>query len=829
MNTEHVKLREALQLAAIFDQAQVGLSELSPSGGFLRVNNELCRMLGRSRETLLTMGVPDVTHVDDIRESLQAVGRLIDDGEPISIDKRYMRPDGSIVWANSSISRLDPVRPGLPYSLLVVTVDLTERTLARQALADSEGRFRALAEAAPVLIWQLDSHGVIAYQNPKCKELFGADGSTNCVEWKARLHLHGFQDYVQTFEAAFDERQAFQGRARFQALDGSMRWLESHMAPWFKGNGEYAGHVGISIDITENVATQEQLMVVNERLTLALDGSGDGVWDWNIASNAITYSRRMEEIFGSTDNVKVENHEQFCRRIHPDDLPQTQAALQECVDGVTPAFSAEYRMRGKGSIWKWILSRAIVVAHDEDGRALRMIGTVTDISDERHSQEVIWLHANFDALTRLPNRRLFRDRLAQEVMQARRTGSLLSLLFIDLDHFKEANDQLGHDAGDQLLVEAARRIRSCARQTDTVARLGGDEFTAILAQLTDVLDAEKIAREINLELVKPFFLSQEVIYLSASIGITVFPSDGVEPETLIRNADQAMYVAKNSGRNRFNYFTQTMQNEAQNRLHLIADLRNALAENQLEVYYQPVVELRTKCVVKAEALLRWKHPRLGFLMPVDFIPFAEESGLITEIGDWVFRQAAACAKLWRRHVGESFQVSVNRSPVQFMARANSSRWPSYLGDLGLSGCSMAVEITEAVLLNTSTKVTDQLRQFHDAGMQVAIDDFGTGYSSLSYLKKFDINFLKIDQAFIRDMQRNENDRAIVRSVTVMAHELGLQVVAEGIETIEQEQLLMAAGCDFGQGFFYARPMPADQFTHLLHATVSGGVKLPCQT
>ena len=479
-------------------------------------------------------------------------------------------------------------------------------------------------------------------------------------------------------------------------------------------------------------------------------------------------------------------------------------------------------MRSKEGVWKWILSRAIVVARDEDNRPLRMTGTVTDISDERQSQEVIWLHANFDALTGLPNRRLFRDRLAHEVLQTRRIGAKLGVLFIDLDHFKEANDLLGHDAGDHLLALAAKRILSCVRESDTVARLGGDEFTAILTQLGEAFDAEKIALEINEAMVKPFVLGEEVIYLSASIGITIYPTDGIEPEALIRNADQAMYVAKNSGRNRFNYFTPAMQQEAQDRLRLIADLRNALADNELEVYYQPVVDLRTGRVVKAEALLRWNHPRLGFLMPADFIPVAEESGLITEIGDWVFQQAAGCAQQWRSRMGDSFQVSVNRSPVQFMSNANAGNWPLLLEGIGLPGSGMQVEITEAVLLNASNRVIDQLQQYHDAGMQVAIDDFGTGNSSLAYLKKFDIDYLKINQAFIHDMQRTEDDCAIVRSVTAMAHELGLKVIAEGIESNEQKELLIAAGCDFGQGFHFFRPMPTAQFAQLFFANGPGG-------
>ncbi len=825
LRQESVLRRDAAKFEALFEQAQVGLCELSLTCGFVRVNNALCRLLGRPREVLMECGVPDVTHRDDIGTSLAAVGRLIEDGIPVSLDKRYVRSDGAIVWANSSISRLDPVLPGGPFSLLVVTVDLTERTLAKQALAENEARFRALAEASPVLIWQVNPDGRFAYLNPKCHVMFGSAIAQESVDWESVVHPDDAQAYLGGLLGAQCDRRTFQARARVRTSNGSVRWLESYTAPWFRGDGDYAGHVGISIDITDAVEAQEQLLVANDRLNLAIDGSGDGVWDWNIVTDEITYSSRMRDIFGLDEKLESENFDSWLHRVHPDDRPHTIAILHDCLEGIRPSYTAEYRMRCKLGMWKWIVARAIVVARDDTGKALRMTGTVTDISDERQSQEVIWLHANFDALTGLPNRRLFRDRLAHEVIQARRTGASLGLLFIDLDNFNEANDLLGHDVGDDLLVQAARRIQTCVRGSDTVARLGGDEFTAIITQLAESHDAETIASAINAALVEPFVLGEEVIHLSGSIGITIFPADGSEPESLIRNADQAMYVAKNNGRNRFSYFTPAMQNEAQDRLRLIADLRLALAGDQLEVYYQPVVDLRSGRIVKAEALLRWHHPRLGFLMPSEFIPFAEESGLISEIGDWVFLQAAACSRRWAQRNGESFQIGVNRSPVQFMARPQGSMWPSYLADMDLPGSCISVEITEAVLLNASNRVSYQLQQYHDAGMQVAIDDFGTGYSSLAYLKKFDIDYLKIDQTFIRDMQHNEDDRAIVRSVTAMAHELGLLVIAEGIETIEQNDFLIAVGCDFGQGFHFSRPVPPVQFEHLLEMDRQhGGVR-----
>jgi EAL domain-containing protein (putative c-di-GMP-specific phosphodiesterase class I) len=306
-----------------------------------------------------------------------------------------------------------------------------------------------------------------------------------------------------------------------------------------------------------------------------------------------------------------------------------------------------------------------------------------------------------------------------------------------------------------------------------------------------------------------------VVYLSASVGITLYPGDAQDAENLIRNADQAMYAVKEQGRNHFSYFTPSMQREANERLHLISELRNALPRKQLQVHYQPIIDLNTGEIVKAEALLRWLHPKLGLIEPLRFIAFAEEAGLISEIGDWVFRQAASRSRQWGARKGAPFPISINKSPVQFVSRLNETNWPDYLQELGLTGTSVSVEITEGVLLDASPFVTAKLLQYHAAGIKVAIDDFGTGYSSIAYLKKFAVDFLKIDQSFVRDLACNGGDRAIVRSIIAMAHELGLQVIAEGIETGEQRQFLVDGQCDYGQGFLFSKAVPAEEFERLL--------------
>lgn len=456
--------------------------------------------------------------------------------------------------------------------------------------------------------------------------------------------------------------------------------------------------------------------------------------------------------------------------------------------------------------------------YNTDRSVHRRVVFCSDITEKKQAEETIWRQANFDALTGLPNRRLFHDRLEQEINKTQRSDQALAVLFIDLDHFKEINDTRGHALGDMLLVEAARRINSCVRVTDTLARLGGDEFTVVLPGLDDLGRADRVAQSIVDALAKPFTLRGEDLYVSASIGITLYPHDAVDIDALLKNADQAMYVAKENGRNGFSYFIASMQHAAQDRQHLIHDLRTALSSGQLEVYFQPIIELATGQIHKAEALLRWHHPLRGMVSPALFIPLAEETGLIHEIGDWVFRESVRFAKRWlnARCDATPVQISVNKSPRQFVGGNTHQDWIEYLTAIGLPANCIAIEITEGLLLDARSEVIEKLRKFRACGIQISLDDFGTGYSAMAYLKKFHLDYLKIDQSFVRDMQHDPGDQAIVEAIIVMAHKLGLRVIAEGVETPEQRALLTAAGCHYAQGYLFARPMPALEFEALLN-------------
>ena len=592
------------------------------------------------------------------------------------------------------------------------------------------------------------------------------------------------------------------GRPIWVRFMGTTAWEQGHPVK----------RTSVLQDITEQKHSEIAIRESEDRWKLALESTGDGVWDWYIQTGEEFFSKRLIESYGYTED-EIQNHPgELDKRTHPNDAAQMEQDRQAHFDGLTPTYMNEHRVRCKDGTWKWVLSRGMVISRDAQGKPLRMIGTHTDITDRKNSEALIRQQAFYDALTGLPNRRMLRDRLEQEIKKTRRDDQQLAILFIDLDHFKEVNDTLGHDSGDLLLVEAARRIQACVRESDTVARMGGDEFTVILSELPSTSHLEGILQKVLHAMGEVFQLGGEQVFVSASIGITMYPSDATDIESLYKNADQALYVAKGAGRNRFSFFTPALQEAAQTRVRLANDLRTALVEQQFRVVYQPIVNLATGAIHKAEALLRWQHPTRGMVSPAAFIPIAEASGLIVDIGEWVFQQAMAQVQRWRNGLAPNFQISVNKSPVQFHhTETGRAPWDLQLQAQGLPGECIVVEITEGLLLDTTTSVADQLLELHDAGIQVSLDDFGTGYSSLSYLQKFDIDFVKIDQSFVRHLIEDSTDLALCKAIIVMAHALGMRVIAEGVETQLQRDLLAAAGCDYAQGYFYARPMSVPDF------------------
>ena len=547
-----------------------------------------------------------------------------------------------------------------------------------------------------------------------------------------------------------------------------------------------------------------------ERFRRIVHSAEEGIWEIDAQSRTTFVNPKMARMLGYQieqimDQPLVAFMDDEGRAILERNIARRQQGIAE---------RHEFKFMRKDGVPLWA-TLATNPIFDADGVYLGALALVSDITDSKESAELVWQQANFDTLTALPNRHMFQDRLGQEMKKARRESALLALLFIDLDKFKQVNDTLGHDKGDALLVEVAARIAGCVRASDTLARLGGDEFTVILAGLDQVASAERVAQDIIRALAEPFALGADAASVSASVGIAFFPSDAGEPEELLRHADQAMYAAKSAGRSRYNYFTPDLQLAAQQRQSLAADLRKALGAGQFELLYQPIVNLASGVVERAEALLRWRHPQRGLLRPQEFVPHAESSGLIVEIGDWVFRRAADQAKAWQTELGRAFQISVNQSPVQFRGDpAWCQGWLEYVAQLQLPPRSIVIDVSEGVLLDGAAEVLQRLRSYREMGLQVALDDFGTGYSSLTHLKKFDIDFLKLDRIFVQDMAGDSGDLALCEAIIVMAHKLGLKVVAEGVETHAQQALLAQAGCDYAQGYVFAQPLRAEEFAAL---------------
>ncbi len=587
-------------------------------------------------------------------------------------------------------------------------------------------------------------------------------------------------------------------------------WVHSMGSTTWK-NGRAVHRTAMVQDITERKRADEAWRANEQRWKLALESTGDGVWDWHIQSGQEFYSKRLLEMYGYGEDELQPDPAELDSRTHPDDRAQLERDRQDHFDGITPSYSNEHRVRCKDGSWKWILTRGMVIDRDAQGKPLRMIGTHTDITARKDSHAVIWRQAHFDALTGLPNRSTLRERLEQEIKKRKRTAKHLAVLFIDLDHFKEVNDTLGHDQGDRLLIETARRLRECVRESDTVARMGGDEFTVILTDLVDTRHTERILQKLLQALQVGFELGTEQVFVTASIGVTLYPTDATNIEDLLKNADQALYVAKEAGRNGFSFFTPALQEAAQTRLHLVNDLRNSLASDQFDMVYQPVIEMSTGAVVMAAAELVWHHPQRGLVERSVFAPIAETSGLIVDIGNWAFVQAARQAKTWRVVLRGDFRISLGKSPVQFRQSGKKHEsWVRQLQAMELAGAAIVVEVAEE-LLQDSAGAAEQLLELHDAGLGISLDDFGTGYSSLAFLQRFDIDFIKISASFVRHLIADSTDLVLCKAIIVMAHELGIRVIADGVESPRQRDLLTTAGCDYAQGPLFSPGLSASEF------------------
>lgn len=561
--------------------------------------------------------------------------------------------------------------------------------------------------------------------------------------------------------------------------------------------------------------SEAALRASEQRYALAARGANDGLWDWDLPSDQIYYSPRWKNMLGYKEHEISSSLDEWFKRVHPRDLGSLKAQIEDHLAGLIPHFQTEYRIWHRDGRYRWMLCRGLAIK-DQEGQAIRMAGSQTDITDRKTVEEQLQHDSTHDPLTDLPNRALFIDRLERLLKRSKEDpSSLFAVLFIDLDQFKIINDSLGHMAGDELLVEVARRLERCMKEQDTVARFGGDEFAILVDQIDDVNDSIDLANKMQSELKKPINLNGHEIVITASIGIALSTGNYEHSEDLIRDADTTMYHAKAQGRARYVLFERSMHHQALTKLHLKTDLRKAIERQEFQVYYQPVLSLKNNKIVSAEALVRWQHPTLGLLPPNEFIKLAEETGLIVPLGEWVLRTACAQIKEWHRMGHTSLQVMVNISIHQLKQQRLSAEFiKEVVEENEIDAHSLELEMTESVNVLDSESQLSNINRLKEVGLQISIDDFDL-FSSLRILQNFPIDTLKLDRSFVQDMLKDHKSAQIVGAIINLAHRLNLSVIAEGVEREEQLTFLQVQGCDKVQGFLFSAPVPAQEFTKLL--------------
>ncbi len=612
-------------------------------------------------------------------------------------------------------------------------------------------------------------------------------------------------------------KEGEKGECSHRRKDGSELPVLLSRSPILDAHGRRRAIVAAVRDITDRKQSERALRASEERYALAAAGSNDGLWDWDLIRGRIHLSPRWKSILGYLEDEVGSEPDSWFELVHPADLELLRAQLDAHLREQTPHFENEHRIRTREGEYRWVQTRGVAV-RDAEGKAYRLAGSQRDVTDREQSEALLTHAALHDALTGLPNRALFMDRLDNAVKRfRRRPNNHFGVVFLDLDRFKVINDSLGHLAGDKLLRAIARRLESCLRVGDTVARLGGDEFAILLADVTEVTEIDRVADRIDQELDKPFNIQGHEFFSGASLGIALSSTGYERPEDILRDADTAMYKAKSEGRTRRVIFDPAMHERAMTRLLLENDLRRAVTRQEFLVYFQPLVALEGGRLVGFEALLRWRHPEKGVLAPSEFLAVAQETGLSSKIGWWVLGEASRRLKAWQERFpwARDLAVSVNLDARQLASSELIERVESELAATDLSPRCLHLEITEATIIENPELTLSLLSRLHRQGIQLHIDDFGTGYSSLSQLHRYPVDILKIDRTFVARMSSNDRDLEIVRTIVMLARNMQLKVMAEGVETAKQMELLKDLGCEYAQGFFFAKPLSQGAVEDLL--------------
>ncbi|CAD5106974.1 sensor domain-containing protein [Zestomonas carbonaria] len=789
-------------------------------------NHRLGPELGYSKDELRALGErmwEKILHPDDdeLYRRMRNLQQVVGDGQLLTCQLRWRHRDGTWHWFDIREQALSRSPQGRVSRLIGVAKDVTEQIEASHSLQASEQRYRLLANSISDIIYSTDSNLELNYISPSAQTVLGYDN-----DWLIRNGLHGVLANPRQLDGAYAMRDRLlaalcdpqhlaelreQLRPQmfvFDALhaDGRKIPMELRLSPMWDDIGAFEGLLGVARDISQQRRAEKELRMAatvfahSTSAILVTDPAGYIVQVNEAFTRVSGY--RPAEVLDQMPGMLTADHQQ---------AQQLQYVL------------AQLNMRGswEGELWlkrrdgepfpAWV---GITAVQDEEGDLVSYVCFFSDISERKASEQRIHRLAYYDALTHLPNRTLFQDRLHTALLHAERHQEWVVLMFLDLDRFKPINDSLGHAAGDRMLKDVAIRLAACVAEDDTVARMGGDEFTLLLQSRSTRENALNraihVAEQILASLARPFILEGREFFVTASIGIALSPQDGRELSQLMKNADTAMYHAKERGKNNFQFYQAEMNATALERLELESDLRHALEQNEFVVHYQPQFSGNGQRLTGAEALLRWHHPRRGQVSPDQFIPVLEELGLVVQVGDWVLREVCRQLKLWQAKGIQLPKIAVNLSARQFAEGGLTERIATILADSGVAPGCLELEITESILMRDVDAAMQTLADLKRLGLSVAVDDFGTGYSSLNYLKRFPIDVLKIDRSFVDGLPCGEQDAQIARAIIAMAHSLNLTVIAEGVESHAQLEFLREHHCDEVQGFLFGKPMPSQQ-------------------
>jgi diguanylate cyclase (GGDEF)-like protein/PAS domain S-box-containing protein len=973
-SAEQRAIDTAAELDRMLEHAAIGIGQIDRAGRWRRVNRRLAELLGHSTDALLRHGMQGLRHPDDFAIDHALAGQLLrGETEQVHTQRRYLRADGSTVWVLVTMSLQRGAQP--EQDLFTVAMeDINDLKAAEEALRASQSGLDQLVRAIPDIVWVKDNAGRYTRCNAAAVELFGhteaevigrddfvlfgaeraeryraedlranrSGSALRVEEWQTDPHgravlleitkiplreVAGPLDGVLCVARDITERHSVTDRLARAERDGRALLAEAGQS-----------HRALLGVIEDQQQAQEHLRASEERLRLALAGSGDGLWDWDLTTDLASHSEAFQRLlrYGGND---FRRDYRLRDRLHPGDRERTLHAVQRALDQGAP-FDEDYRLQCFDGEWRWFHGRG-TCHRSADGRPQRFSGILTDLTERRRADERLrlaavvidntqegviitgpdqrivsvnraftellgyseaevlgqspamlksgshdadfyralsqqldrsgrwqgeiwsrrkngevfpeWLSisavrddagalthyvgvftdisaiktseaelaylAHHDSLTRLPNRVLFQTRLQRSLLEAERNGTHAAVLMLDLDRFKDVNDSYGHFAGDELLEQVARRLLARLPQADTLARLGGDEFALLLPGLDDPEDATRLARELISALTEPWHLSNGAeVVIGTSIGICLYPEHGTTPQALLQGADAALYRAKADGRGLYRYYSDELTAAARSRLNLETRLRRALGDGHLQLHYQPQYDIASGRLIGAEALLRWFDPEHGPIAPDRFIPVAEATGLIGEIGLWVLRQACTQGRRWLDAGLPALTLAVNVSPQQFRHGDLAEQVTTILQATGYPAQQLELELTESALMERETEVYGTLQSLRGLGVGLAIDDFGTGYSSLAYLKRFPLDVLKIDRGFIMDIPHDRDDMEIATAVIAMGHSLGLKVLAEGVETEAQLAFLRQKGCDSFQGFLKHKALPADEMEAVLRGS-----------